>query len=118
MNLISRFVSYLQFHDSADTDSQLSLGCTQKTKQSVNTCLFQEHLRQARLSFNFTFGVTMASTVIGLGSVVLLLLGEVQKETVIAAGEITVSIAAVSHELTKHTNDKLEKISQTFKDED
>jgi hypothetical protein len=89
---------------------------SQPTYASIEASIAQERLRQARYSFNLALIATALSACISLIGAGLLLSGKVPEGTVTAAGGMAASVRCI--QLAKDTNDRLDKILPSLKDED
>jgi len=91
-----------------------------KTQQQLQPdSIYQEQLRQARLSFNLAFGLTTVSAIIGFAGVLLLFSGRIPAGVVTTAGAATSgTISASWLKLTKETNDRLEDTAKFLEDEE
>lgn len=83
---------------------------------TIELSIAQEHLRQARYSFNIALMATTASFFIGLVGAGLLLSNKVSEGTIIAAGGLVYSLRCI--QLAKDANDRLDKILPELNDED
>ncbi len=76
----------------------------------------EERLRQARLSFNLTLGLTAVSAFISVVGVGLLFAGKVPEGSVTTAGGLSSNLVSVRLlRLTKETNDRLDKMAHERK---
>ncbi len=82
----------------------------------IEVSIAQERLRQARYSFNLALIATALSAFISLVGAGLLLSGKVPEGTVTAAGGMAASVRCI--QLAKDTNDRLDNILPSLKDDD
>jgi len=79
----------------------------------------QERLRQAKLSFNATLGLTMLSASMSILGIGMLFSGKIPEGTVTTAGGLASEIVSVQLlKFTKETNDRLDRLAKEFKDDD
>lgn len=81
------------------------------TSQKIST--YQEHLRQARWSFNLAMGFVGLTAGLTLSGYVLFVMGYISQGSFMAASGIAASpIAGRCVQLARETNDRLDKSSQ------
>jgi hypothetical protein len=82
---------------------------------TIELCIAQERLRQARYSFNLALVATTASFLVSLTGAGLLLSNKIPEGSVIAADGLVSSVRCI--QLAKDANDRLDKIMPEPDDE-
>lgn len=86
---------------------------------SMEDKLMQERLRQAKLSFNTSLGLILISGILSFSGIVLILTGKVPEGMTMTSGGLVSKVVIVrSMQLTKDTNDRLDKIAENRDDEE
>ena len=84
----------------------------------IEQAIIQDSRRQARFSANATLGFIIASTFVNILGIGLLLFGKVPEGTIATASGLTTNIVSVLIAFTKENNDRLDRLTKQFKDED
>jgi hypothetical protein len=84
----------------------------------IEQAIIQDSRRQARFSYNATAGFIIASAVVNILGIGLLFFGKVPEGTITTASGLTTNIVSVLVMLTKENNDRLDRLTKQFKDED
>jgi hypothetical protein len=80
--------------------------------------IIQDSRRQARFSANVTLGFIIASAVINILGIGLLFFGKVPEGTITTASGLTTNIVSLLLAFTKENNDRVDRLTKEFKDED
>jgi hypothetical protein len=80
--------------------------------------IIQDSRRQARFSYKATVGFIIASAVINILGIGLLFFGKVPEGTITTASGLTTNIVSLLVMFTKENNDRVDRLTKEFKDED
>jgi hypothetical protein len=77
--------------------------------------IYRERLRQARVSFNWTLGITAASAFVSVVGAMQLLIGHIPAGSLTASTGVGASV--LCFRFAKDANDRLDKLAIELKDE-
>lgn len=81
--------------------------------------IYQERLRQARMSFNLTFGLIIVSAIISFTGVVMLFSGDVSSAAATTAGGLSSGAASAYWlKLVQYTNERLNDTARVLEAEE
>ncbi len=84
----------------------------------IEQAIIQNSRRQARFSSNVTLGFIIASTFVNILGIGLLFFGKVPEGIITTASGLTTNIVTLLVTFTKENNDRLDRLTKQFKDED
>ena len=102
----------------SNTNQSLLSTSEADNSSKIEQKIIQDSRRQARFSSNVTLGFIIASTFVNILGIGLLFFGKVPEGIITTASGLTTNIVTLLVTFTKENNDRLDRLTKQFKDED